>query len=237
VSRPPLIARFDRIEAHCRPAEWAWATENRDRIDTHWRERKAVKPKMFNGRVLLVRELTVDRACRAVYFETDFADFLAWRDFGYPDPSITNGYAMGALQGSDGAYLCGVMRGDTANAGRVYFPSGTPDLSDLTPDGAVDLAGSVVRELEEETSLEPGEYQVAADWVVVHHWPAVAFFRTITLPEPADAAAERIRARIARQSDPELSDIRVIRGSGDIDPRVMPQSVQAFLRAAFDGHG
>jgi 8-oxo-dGTP pyrophosphatase MutT (NUDIX family) len=236
VRREPLITRIAAVDARCEPWKWRWASENRSRIDGHWRERTADKPKMFNGRVLLIHDLAVeDGACRATYFETNFADFLAWRDFGYPDPLITNGYAMGALRGSDGAYICGVMGGDTANAGRVYFPSGTPDPDDLLPDGRVDLAGSVMRELEEETSLRPGDYEAAGDWIVVHHWPAVAFFRVIRLSEPAEAAAERIRANIARQDEPELADMRVIRSADQIDPRTMPQSVQLFLRAAFEG--
>ena len=233
--REPLIARIPRIEARCGPWDWRWASENRQRIDAHWRERTEAKPKMFNGRVLLAHDLTIrEGTCRAAYFETNFADFLAWRDFGYPDPHITNGYAMGALRGSDGAFLCGIMGADTANAGRVYFPSGTPDPDDLLPDGTVDLGGSVVRELEEETALVPGEYEAADDWIVVHRWPAAAFFRVISLPEPAEAAAERIRANIARQAEPELAGIRVIRGPDEIDPVTMPQSVQAFFKAAFE---
>jgi 8-oxo-dGTP pyrophosphatase MutT (NUDIX family) len=234
VTSNALITRIPRIEARCEPWDWRWASANRERIDAHWQERAADKPKLYNGRVLLIYDLSVgEGACRATYFETNFADFLAWRDFGYPDPLITNGYAMAALRGSDGAYICGVMGGDTANAGRVYFPSGTPDPDDLLPDGTVDLAGSVVRELAEETSLGPGEYQAADDWIVVYHWPAVAFFRLVTLPEPAEAAAERIRASIARQAEPELSDMRVIRGPDQIDSETMPQSVQLFFRAAF----
>ena len=59
----------------------------------------------------------------------------------------------------------------TANAGRIYFPSGTPDLDDIS-DGAVDIAGSVARELEEETGLLPGDYRADADWDCVVTGPA-----------------------------------------------------------------
>ena len=91
---------------------------------------------------------------RASYFETDFASFLAWRDWGFPDRDVFNGFGMGALRCSDGAFLLGEMADHTANAGRIYFPAGTPDLDDVKL-GAVDIAGSIAREIEEETGLTP----------------------------------------------------------------------------------
>ncbi len=113
---------------------------------------------MWNGRVLLGRNpvFSGDRFS-AAYFETDFASFLAWRDWGFPDAAVFNGFGMGALRCADGAFVLGEMGPHTANAGRIYFPSGTPDLDDIR-DGMVDISGSVTRELEEETGLAPGEY-------------------------------------------------------------------------------
>ena len=67
----------------------------------------------------------------ASYFETDFASFLAWRDWGFPDRSVFNGFGMGALRCSDGAFVLGEMGRHTSNAGRIYFPSGTPDPDDI----------------------------------------------------------------------------------------------------------
>ncbi len=227
----PSITRVARVEARCATWRWAWAEANGDAIAANWARATAGKPQMFNGRVLLLNEINIaPDLCRATYFETDFASFLAWRDLGYPDPTIGNGYAMGALQGSDGGFVCGVMGPGTANAGRVYFPSGTPDPSDLRPDGSVDLATSVTRELEEETALSPDLFEVDPGWIVVSHWPAVAFLRPLRCREPAEAIAGRIRAAIADQAEPELADARVIRGPGDVEPGVMPVTVAAFFR-------
>jgi len=234
VNRKATITRVPRVEARCTPDPWTWPQANRAAIDANWAEKLARTPRMFNGRVLLLREIDISgELCRATYFEADFKDFLAWRDLGYPDPSIGNGYAMAALQGSDGAFVCGVMGRHTANPGGVYFPSGTPDLSDLQQDGTVDLATSVTRELSEETDLSSDLFEVADEWVVVQQWPSVAFMRPVRCREPAQAIAERIRAAIARQDDPELADAKVIRGPLDVDPATMPLSVQSFLRWSY----
>lgn len=236
MKREVVVARVRAIEARCAPGVWRWAQDNRTAIEANWAEKLARAPGMFNGRVLLLSAVDLaPEVCRATYFAADFKDFLAWRDLGYPDPTIGNGYGMAALRGSDGAFVCGVMGRHTSNAGRVYFPSGTPDLADLRRDGTVDLATSVVRELAEETELPPDLLEVAPDWVVVRQWPAVAFMRPVRCREPADAVAARIRAAIARQVDPELADARVIRGPQDIDPATMPLTVQTFLRWSFAG--
>jgi hypothetical protein len=140
---------------------------------------------------------------------------------------------MAALEGADGAFVCGVMGGHTANAGRIYFPSGTPDLSDLLPDGSVDLATSVTRELEEETALPEEVYEIPEEWILVRRGPAAAFMRRVLCREPAEAVAARIRAAIADQDEPELGDATVIRGPDEIDPSRMPETVQAYLRYRF----
>jgi 8-oxo-dGTP pyrophosphatase MutT (NUDIX family) len=235
VSGGVLITRVAHLQSVYEPRPWTWAQDNEAAIAANWTRSVAAKPRMFNGDVLLISAAEFgENSCRTSFFESDFASFLAWRDFGYPDQSVANGYAMAALRGSDGAFVCGVMGAHTANAGRVYFPSGTPDRTDLRRDGTVDLSGSVHRELEEETGLKAGSYRAAEDWIVVRHWPALAFFRIITFEDPAEAVADRIRANISRQVDPELCDAKVFRGPDDIDPRAMPASVQRFLRWAFE---
>src|SRR6185503_6454716 len=114
--------------------------------------------------ILLARNPTFIADCfRAQYFETDFASFLAWRDWGFPDATVFNGFGMGALRGCDGGFVLGEMAAHTANAGKIYFPSGTPDLNDLKS-GRVDIEGSVTREVAEETGLTGSDYRPAAYW-------------------------------------------------------------------------
>ena len=149
----PVIHRVTSLDLPVQPWPWPFAEERRADIAAHFALKQREKPKMWNGRVLLGRKpVFAGERFSASYFETDFASFLAWRDWGFPDRDVFNGFGMGALRCADGAFVLGEMGRHTANAGRIYFPSGTPDLDDIR-DGAVDIPGSVARELEEETGL------------------------------------------------------------------------------------
>ena len=91
----------------------------------------------------------------------------------------------------------------TSNAGRIYFPSGTPDLDDIS-DGAVDISGSVARELEEETGLAPDRYRSEPDWHCVFTGPAMAMIRILHVDMPGDALRARIEANLALQQSARI---------------------------------
>lgn len=238
MSSKRFIVRVSRLDARLGAGRWEWAERNREAIAAHWAERLADKPRMFNGRVLVIADHGLEGdAYRATYLETDFANLLAWRDLGFPDTSVVNGFAMAALQGSDGAFVMGVMGAHTANAGRVYFPAGTPDPSDIRCDGVVDLAGSVTRELAEETGLAAEAFSSADEWVVVRHGPRIAFLRPMRAPEPAATVAARIEDHLRHDPDPELAAARVVRSPADIEETAMPDFLQDFLRWSFTGDG
>lgn len=215
-----------------KPAGWAFADARRREIDAHFAELRRVRPSLWNGRVLLLSEWMQDAdVFRGSAFETDFASFLAWRDWGFPDPLVANFFGMAALQASDGAFLLGEMGAQTANAGHVYFPSGTPEPADVA--GArVDLAGSVLRELFEETGIAADEVGAASGWTLVFDGSRIAMMKTLRAREPAAALRERILARLATQTMPELADIRIVRGPQDLTAAV-PAFVGAFLRAVW----
>src|ERR1700712_2004602 len=176
---PVAIHRVTQLDLKCRPWTWPFAVERRADIAAHFALKQAEKPKLWNGRILLARnpDFTGDRFS-ADYFEADFASFLAWRDWGFADKSVFNGFGMGALRSSDGAFVLGEMAAHTANAGRIYFPAGTPDLDDLKDD-TVDIAGSVARETEEETGLTTADYRANDYWDCVVSGAAIAMIRIL----------------------------------------------------------
>ena len=227
-----VIHRVTTLDLAVRPIAWPFAEERRAEIAAHFAEKQRERPKMWNGRVLLGRDAVfTDGHLAATYFETDFASFLAWRDWGFPDKAVFNGFGMGALRASDGAFIMGEMAQHTANAGRIYFPSGTPDLDDVS-DGALDIPGSVIRELGEETGLTAADYRTQSDWHCVVTGPSIAMIQIINLDMPGDVARARIEANLAREAEPELSAIHLVRGMSDLTP-TMPRFVTAFIEQQF----
>ena len=100
-SRIRQVAALDLLYE---PRPWRFAEERADDILAHWHKRKAAQPSLFDGRLLLMgRHEFVPRddgatILRGAYFETDFKAFLAWRDFGFPDATVCNGFSMAAVQ-------------------------------------------------------------------------------------------------------------------------------------------
>lgn len=224
------IVTLSRIEARVEPYDWVFARQQAAEIDAYWARISAGKPAMFNGRVMLQHRAAIaDGVFRAGYFETDYAAFMSWRDFGHPGPVVRNGFAMAALRAADGAFLCGRMGEHTANPGKVYFAAGTPDRSDVRPGGTLDLAGSVTRELCEETGLTADEIAVEESWTAVILAGRIAFMRPVSVPLDAETARALMLARIAEQDEPELSDIVVIRGLADCDRYDMPPFMRPYL--------
>jgi 8-oxo-dGTP pyrophosphatase MutT (NUDIX family) len=226
----PSIIPIERLAFHFVPRPWAFAEARRAEIDTHFEKLQQANPALWNGRVLLMHQHAIEGSLlRGAFLETDFASFLAWRDWDFPDAAIRNCFGQGALRSSDGAFLLGVMAPHTANAGRIYFPGGTPEPADIVGK-TVDLEGNVMREVTEETGLASEELDIKPDWHAVFAGPRIAMIKLMQASETAEALRARVRDHLAKEISPELSDIRIVRGPNDLDPR-MPDFVAAVLRA------
>ena len=148
------------------------------------------------------------------------------------DPRFTRSASVADVyapirQGTDIAFLLGVMSGHTANAGDIYFAAGTPDPNDIMG-GAVDLESSVMRELKEETGIVREDVTIESGWTALPYGQRIALMKIVQARESAAVLGERIRGFLASQKQPELSDVHVVRGMDDLRP-TMPPYVATFL--------
>lgn len=214
------------------PGGWPEAEPHRAAIDAHFARRRAENPSLWNGSLLLLRHSRrVGDLLQGAFRQTDFASFLWWREvMDWRDLGMVNAFSMAALEGADGAFVLGVMGAHTSVPGSTYFPGGTPDLDDVADGARVDLAGSALRELAEETGLTAGDVARDGGFLAVYDGPRIAFMRRLVFAESGEDLAARIRTFLAAEREPELADVVVVRGERDITPRVAPFAV-AYMRA------
>ena len=235
VAGPQEIVEVDGVECLFEPRPWSFAEHHAAAIAAHWTEALRRKPKMFDGRVLLMHRGGVEdeaagrRLFRGAYLETSFSAFLYWRDIGLPPAGVRNGFGMACLSSVDGAFVLGEMGVHTANAGAVYFASGTPDPADIR-EGRVDIEGSVRRELGEETGLDPASLHFDPGMTLVIDASRVGFMKRVRSSDSAEALVARIDAFLAQDPEPELTRMHVIRHAGEIGPDVQV-SAATYLRA------
>jgi hypothetical protein len=222
------IVALDRVAFAFTPGDWPFAQARRAEIAAHFAARQAEMPALWNGRILLMNAWSLAaRRMEGTFFATEFANYVAWRDWGFPDRSVINCFAMGAIRSTDGAFLLGEMSSHTVNAGKIYFPAGTPDPHDIAGD-VVDLAGNVAREVAEETGLTDADFSAQPGWSAVFAGPRIALMQVLQARAPAQELRARVLAHLAREPRPELSDILIVRSPADFHP-MMPPFVTAYL--------
>jgi hypothetical protein len=224
------ISDVDRIEIALEPWPWPFARDRRPEIERYFAELQSLRAGVWNGRVLLLRRYSIaGRTLCGACFETDYASFITWRDSEFPDATVYNFFAAAVLHCADGAYLLGEMAAYTAGAGRTYFPCGTPEPADIGGDGRIDLGDNLRRELLEETGIGVEELDAEPGWAVVRDRCFLGLMKRFTARQSAVELRDQIMRHIARDTQPELADIRIVRGPADIDAR-MPPSVIAYLQ-------
>ena len=228
------IEEVAQIAYRCESFDWRFASDAAAAIDAHWQTLVAANPRFFNGRVLLMHRFAFGREeCGRVLegacFETDYKAFLAWRDFGFPDRGVCNCFAMPALRSADGAFILGQMAPFTASPGRIYFPAGTPDPSDVK-DRIVDLEGNILRELAEETGIGAAEVTLRPGWTLVLAGARIACMKIVQSPMPAAAIVARVAAFLAAEKEPELTRVIPVFSHADLDETHMPDFTLAYLR-------
>ena len=211
---------------------WPFAEQHRARIDAHWAQVTAAKSTLWNGAALICTGATVEEGIlTARLVETDYASFVAWRDWGRPDASVCNLFGVPAAITADGALLMGVMSGWTLNAGMVYPPSGTLEPKHVRADGTVDLRASMRDELMEETGLDLAA-AIEGEMIAVFEGPRLAVAQRFDLALGFAEVERRFAAHRAAEAEPELERVEAVRdcsGFGSRTPLYAVEIANHFL--------
>jgi 8-oxo-dGTP pyrophosphatase MutT (NUDIX family) len=188
----------------------------RTEVPAAWARMVAAKPHVWDGRILGFSEPTVgaDGVLRAMAQEDDYSAFIAWREAGFPPIGIFHLFGSAIIRSVDGAFILGVMGGNTVNAGRVYFPGGSLEPRDAGDDGMVDVEGCIATEMLEETGLlvagaRQGPLFAIADGA------KVSIARVFDFPQPTEDLLATIRHNLSQQAEQELADVVACRVSDD----------------------
>lgn len=211
---------ISNVDLRLVPGEWSFAVERRAEIEQLWDKALAGNPALWNGRVLMAKTFACeDGRVRADMLETDFASYLAWRDWEFPDISAFNIFGSAIVVSRDGAVVLGRMAPQTVSPGYVDVPGGSLDLSDIREGGTVDIFGSTARELEEEMGLRMEEGRLGERFVVIDK-QYVSVSSVVHFDLDASDLVAHINARLAGRPDHEFDRIFAITEMAELEAKV-----------------
>jgi 8-oxo-dGTP pyrophosphatase MutT (NUDIX family) len=213
---------------------WAYAQTNTEAIDAHWVQAKQRSPKYFNGVVHLVQDIRCEGdRFDASLVRTDFKSYLYWREQGFPEAGVLDGFGSALIRSSDGHIILGRQRKGNVNSGLAYPPSGFIDEQDIGANGSIDIVESVVREVTEETGIEAGALIKGEGFHLTRSGAqlsiAVAFRVPISTPE----LVRFVERKIASSRDSELEAVIPVASRRDIQDLAMPRYARLLLDALF----
>ena len=227
----PSLLPISGADIRFEPRAWPFAEAHVAEIEAHWRRRRAEQPRLYNGGVLLLGPWSLaGGAIAGECFATDFRSFLYWRENDAPDRSVADLFAAAAFHSREGWLIVGRMGAHTANRGRIYPPCGSLHQDDVR-DGRIDLDGSILRELAEETGFRLAVRDFEPP-VLVRDGARLVYMRPIRFPQPAAEIVACIERFLQGQDEPELAEILVVKGPEDIASS-MPGFAAAYIRHAF----
>lgn len=233
----PERTSVHRVKSCClqlKKEAWAFAEERAGEIAEHWRRRQSDNPDLFDGRVLMMlTPVITDDVLRAELLATDFKAYLFWRESGFPDAGIFDGFGSALVRSVEGHALLGRQRGGNINSGLAYLPGGFIDERDVRSDGKVDIAASIARELTEETGLDADEFSRMPGYFITQYRSQISIAQEYRSGLTSEALRAKILAAIAKQDDPELDDIVTVTRGAELKALNVGPYVQVLLPEVF----
>lgn len=199
-------------------AGWPFADEHRDEIAALWALQIGRTPSIWDGEILLAKGLRVaEGMLRSEMIRVRFSAYLAWRGLGRPDAGVEQIFVAAVVRGADGGLLFGVQEPAGLEPGVIKPPGGLIDMTDVAPEGTVDIFSTMARELREETGIRLEDGTAAEDFFI-RGGAMCSVVRVVDFPVPAADLAGAVRDTLRRQDKPELAEVVVIRSMADLDP-------------------
>jgi len=216
------------LSDHC----WSFVQVHATQIEAYWHRRTAEQPKLFNGDILLLHNWScVNGRFHGQCLITEFKSFLYWRDHKRPDGAVTDFFPAAALHSQEDWLLVGRMGHDHSSPGRIYLPCGALHTDDVY-DGKVDLDGNILREIREETGLALDRTELGPPILILDGAGRLVYVRPVKLQRPAVQIVKEIQSYLGHATEPELSEIIVVKGVADIS-ETMPSFTVAYIEQAF----
>lgn len=215
-------------------APWPFALKYAADIDAHWQAATKSNSSYFNGIVHLIDSVRFgDDVLEATLTRTDFKSYLYWRLSGYPEAGVLDGFGSAIIRSSDGDILLAQQMPGNVNYGFACLPSGFIDARDVQPDGTIDIARSIAREIAEELGAVGTQVEREGHFIVARSGMQLCF---AILFNAALSTAEIMRLvdeHNATSDDPELEVIIPVASLADIAEIKMLPYARALLEALF----
>lgn len=227
------VTRVRDCSLHVVAEDWAFALENAEAIDAHWARRSRENATYFNGIIHLMRRSQIEAGMfHGEFLRTDFKSYLYWRETGFPPAEVLDGFGSALIRSGEGHIVLGRQRAGNINSGLTYLPGGFIDERDVGERGVIDIEGSILREVQEETGLSGGDYLVQPGYILTLDGPMLSMAREIVSPLPAEGLRRRILDHFAGDTSSELTDAVIVRAPEDIDGAAAPMHpyAQRLLR-------
>jgi hypothetical protein len=226
------VQRVEACRLTVRPGTWPYADRNRDAIAAHWVQARARNPAYFNGVIQILSRFQIDGGVFTGDFAaTDFASFLYWREHGHADATVRDCFGCGIIRSAEGFLLLGRQAAGNLNAGRAYCPGGFIDPADVGADGTIDIDGSILREMAEETGLDGASLRREPGYILVAAAESIAIGIEFRSERTADDLRQDMLRHIASQRDAELAGIVTVQNASDLERIETSSYVPPLVRA------
>lgn len=220
-----VIVPVDTIAVRLERGPHPFELEHAAAIEANWQAEHAANPALFDGRMVLLAGLSLDdRHLSGHCHEVRFATMLYWRR-NKGQAGIEHCFAHAALIAGDNALVAIRMGQKTANPGRVYFAAGSFETEDFV-DGLVDAYGNMEREVREETGLELSSWRRDRGYFLYSQNHSTVLVQRFWNDEQAVSVADRIKAHVAGEAEPEIEGPVVIRHADDLPIGILPHMVE-----------